>query len=142
MGTSLLGAILARRWVLTRLVPAVAVVILLLYLVPVLVDWKAATDAKGAEPVGSATFSELVQPPFPRGVLVLTGQFVEVDHASRRAANLVPFEFVDPIPTDVAAGDRVQVTCRVRVMKEGVLAPYALRVDVCRDVVHLGPSSG
>lgn len=142
MGTSRLGEVLARRWVLTRFLPAVAVVVALIVLVPALVDWKAANDARTADPVGSATFAEISKPPFPAGVLVLTGQFDLIDHAARRAGSILPFEFVDPIPADVTAGERVQVTCRVRLLKDGVLGPTSLRVDVCRDIVRLSSPSG
>jgi len=30
-----------------------------------------------------------------------------------RAESILPFEFVDPLAADVAAGDQVRVTCRV-----------------------------
>lgn len=140
--TSRLGELVARRWLLTRFLPLVVVVVALLILVPALVDWKSANDARTAEPVGSATFAEILKPPFPEGVLVLTGQFDQVDHASQRAGSRLPFEFVDPVPAGVVAGDLVQVTCRVRWLKDGVLGPTNLRVDVCRDIVRLSSSSG
>jgi hypothetical protein len=144
VATSRLGEVLARRWIITRLLPGIALVVVLVFLVPALLEWKAANDARNAEPVGSATFREITVPPYPQGVLELTGQFVRVDHAARRAWFVVPFDFVDPIPAEVAVGDSVQVTCRVRWVSEGVFTFGAreVRVDVCRDIVRLGAVSG
>lgn len=138
-----LGGRLARPWVVTRFLPAAVVLVVLLVLVPALIDSRAAAASRNAEAVGSATFRDITVPPFPDGVLELTGRFVAVDHAAGRAEFVVPYAFVDSIPAEIVAGDQVQVTCRVEWVVGGVfsLGRRELRVDVCRDIVPLRAES-
>ncbi len=131
----------ARRPLLWVMIGGVLVLVLLALLMKG-AEWKAAADARDATPVGSATFAEIGTPSI-QGVWDLTGKFVLVDNSGRSATyNQVPFGFVDPIPSDIGALDLVQVTCRVRWSKDGIMGPYRLRVDVCRDIVLLSDVTG
>ena len=119
-----------------------ALVIGLLALLVKGAEWKAVIDARNATPAGSASFSDIGTPSL-QGAWDLSGKFALVDNSGRSATyGQVPFDFVDPIPSNIEKGDLVQVTCRVRLMKDGIMGPVRLRVDVCRDLLLLEDVSG